>query len=662
MEPPIVPTSARPQRLIRDYSGEDDVPTGRTSKSAVDGRPRGFDIEAPRSQSTTSWLETDGQDGRGTAFRMRSPDRTQRPQKSHQPEPYQDYVVGAQASAQDQQEELRKLDFNLERIDEQTDVPDTNTEYARSISSMSRASERTGITSSSGSRLPDFFSAEIFQVVLHNPTTAHQFLKFSRSRLCGEHMEFLERVDRYHTLLNETSKLIYEIHRDFISTSAPSQINLPAGILNKVNKDLRASLSSTLPKLESVFVDSQTDVERLVSMDIYPRFVRHQMTLSATRALAAPSTSTKYAGLGDCFVLTDPAKADNPIVFASDGFVSVTGYARNEIIPRNCRFLQCRQTDRGSVKRLKTAIDKREESVELLLNQKKNGEPFWNLLYTCPLVDAMGNVVFFLGGQINCSTTIHSASDILKILAMSEDVSEEKDVVRNGNGVDPIRSRSSRFFSAWKTKPAVQAKAVAGMEGQVVGKIEKMGLKKQMDAFYTSYSKVSLDSEASRDWSRERRSKSKGAIMASRQSLIFFLTLVLFSFDARHSYLLSSILTCPQYIIINPSTYFISFHSAGIEDLLYPSRVPYGNGRPQLVGQDIFAFLAHHTQSANLPSGFKSKVKAAIKEGKALSLEFTLCTRRYHGFEKFVVHWTQLKGEKGEVGWVVVTLGSAGDA
>ena len=40
----------------------------------------------------------------------------------------------------------------------------------------------------------DFFSAEVFQIVLHNPSTAHQLLKFSQARMCGENMEFLERV------------------------------------------------------------------------------------------------------------------------------------------------------------------------------------------------------------------------------------------------------------------------------------------------------------------------------------------------------------------------------------------------------------------------------------------------------------------------------------
>lgn len=73
--------------------------------------------------------------------------------------------------------------------------------------------------------------------------------------------------------------------------------------------------------------------------------------------------------------------ADNPIVYASDGFVKVTGYSRTDIIPRNCRFLQGSYTDNSAVKRLRTAIDANRESVELLLNYRKNGEPFWNLLY-----------------------------------------------------------------------------------------------------------------------------------------------------------------------------------------------------------------------------------------------------------------------------------------
>lgn len=73
--------------------------------------------------------------------------------------------------------------------------------------------------------------------------------------------------------------------------------------------------------------------------------------------------------------------ADNPIVFASDGFVNVTGYSRTDVVPRNCRFLQGNYTDKTATRRLKASIENREETVELLLNYKKSGEPFWNLLY-----------------------------------------------------------------------------------------------------------------------------------------------------------------------------------------------------------------------------------------------------------------------------------------
>ncbi len=68
-------------------------------------------------------------------------------------------------------------------------------------------------------------------------------------------------------------------------------------------------------------------------------------------------------------------------MFASDGFIKVTGYSRADIIPRNCRFLQGKYTDTAAVKRLRASIDTKQESVELLLNYRKNGEPFWNLLY-----------------------------------------------------------------------------------------------------------------------------------------------------------------------------------------------------------------------------------------------------------------------------------------
>ncbi|KAK3072611.1 hypothetical protein LTR53_006521, partial [Teratosphaeriaceae sp. CCFEE 6253] len=357
-----------------------------------------------------------------------------------------------------------------------------------------RASGR-GSTTTTPARMPEFFGQAVFQTVLQNPTIAHQLLAFAQSRLCGENMEFLARVARYAALLEEVSRAVYEIHKDFISTSAPAQINLPEHLLVQVNGAMKTSLTSTLPLLESVFVAAQADIERLVYTDIYPHFVRHQMGVSAARALG--SDKSQYAGLGDCFVLTDPAKADNPILYATDGFVKVTGYARNEIIPRNCRFLQSRHADRAAVRRLKAAIDARQESVELLLNVKKNGEPFWNLLYVAPLYDAHGRLAFFLGGQINCSTAVHSASDVLRILGSSNEKAEDN-VHTSTTSLPsppppqpPKAPRARSFLNALRgagPRAAVQALPSPGMEDRLLGRLGEQSLRGQKDMFYSAYS------------------------------------------------------------------------------------------------------------------------------------------------------------------------------
>jgi hypothetical protein len=65
---------------------------------------------------------------------------------------------------------------------------------APSMDSMSISKRSATSGSGSLSKFADFFGAEIFQIVLHNPSTAHQLLKFSQSRFCGENMEFLEKV------------------------------------------------------------------------------------------------------------------------------------------------------------------------------------------------------------------------------------------------------------------------------------------------------------------------------------------------------------------------------------------------------------------------------------------------------------------------------------
>lgn len=384
-----------------------------------------------------------------------------------------------------------------------------------------------------------------------------------------------------------------EIHQKYISTKAPSQVNLPEDILAQIDKNLKKLLASSMPSMESAFLSAQHDIEKLVAADVYPGFVRQQMTKSAVKALA--TNKYKYAGLGDCFVLTNPNKADNPIVYASDGFVKVTGYRRDEIIPRNCRFLQGGMTDRETIGRVKKALVNPAESVELILNFRKDGEPFWNLLYTAPLYDATKNLAFFIGGQVNISTTVHSTSDILRILSYGDDDIDE------GPVKPPLRpTRSSSFFSSLR-KTRLRTDHMPGMEDDLLGKFNTMSFPEQKNAFYSAYSK---------------------------------------------------------YVVVNAETMLISYYSSGTRELLFP--IKSTSYHSEIAGQDVFKFLAHHSQNS-LSRDYKTNVKSAIRSGQAISLDLKLCTRRMMGFEPFLTHWTPLKDEHNTVAFVILTFGSLKD-
>ena len=76
-------------------------------------------------------------------------------------------------------------------------------------------------------------------------------------------------------------------------------------MLKRMNMDIKETTLTTLPAMELIFSDAQLCVENVLATDVYPRFVKHQMTVSAEKALSVGRS--KYGGLGDCFCLTDPS-------------------------------------------------------------------------------------------------------------------------------------------------------------------------------------------------------------------------------------------------------------------------------------------------------------------------------------------------------------------
>ncbi|PZQ63239.1 MAG: PAS domain S-box protein [Phenylobacterium zucineum] len=103
-------------------------------------------------------------------------------------------------------------------------------------------------------------------------------------------------------------------------------------------------------------------------------------------------------------VVTDPRRTDNPIVLANQAFLDLCGYPADEVIGRNCRFLQGPETDPGSIARLRQAVATATPATVELLNYRADGAAYWNRIHLSPVHDASGSLAYFFAAQTDLTT------------------------------------------------------------------------------------------------------------------------------------------------------------------------------------------------------------------------------------------------------------------
>ncbi|WHU02412.1 PAS domain-containing protein [Sphingomonas sp. NIBR02145] len=99
-------------------------------------------------------------------------------------------------------------------------------------------------------------------------------------------------------------------------------------------------------------------------------------------------------------VISDPRQPDNPIVACNAAFLELTGYARDDVIGRNCRFLSGPDTEPALSETLRTGIRNRQPVLVEILNYRKDGSAFRNAVMVAPIFDAEGELEYFLGSQV----------------------------------------------------------------------------------------------------------------------------------------------------------------------------------------------------------------------------------------------------------------------
>jgi PAS domain S-box-containing protein len=181
-----------------------------------------------------------------------------------------------------------------------------------------------------------------------------------------------------------------------------------------------------------------------------PDMSRQQWLALKDRALAVAAEGVTIA---------DARAAGKPLVYVNDGFERLTGYASEEVLGHNCRFLQGPDSDPEAVATIRRALrDERGCTVEIL-NYRKDGTPFWNRLSITPMHDAAGELTHFIGIQSDVTErrlaeeALRRANEELARVngAMQRDLAEAAEIQRSWLPRSLPEAPGLHF--AWSFKP-----------------------------------------------------------------------------------------------------------------------------------------------------------------------------------------------------------------
>jgi two-component system, cell cycle response regulator len=115
----------------------------------------------------------------------------------------------------------------------------------------------------------------------------------------------------------------------------------------------------------------------------------------------------------DGLAIADASQPDMPLVWVNPAFERLTGYAADEVLGRNCRFLQADDTQQVGLALVRAAIEKREGCVVTLRNYRKDGSAFWNELTLSPILGADGKVGHYLAQMNDVSDRVSAETKLL---------------------------------------------------------------------------------------------------------------------------------------------------------------------------------------------------------------------------------------------------------
>ena len=117
----------------------------------------------------------------------------------------------------------------------------------------------------------------------------------------------------------------------------------------------------------------------------------------------------------DGIVVAEKEGDEHILIYVNQGFERLTGYSADEILYRDCRFLQNDDTDQPALDVVRKALKELRPCREVLRNYKKDGTLFYNELSLTPVLDESDELVYFIGVQKDVSERVANLAEIERL-------------------------------------------------------------------------------------------------------------------------------------------------------------------------------------------------------------------------------------------------------
>jgi len=164
--------------------------------------------------------------------------------------------------------------------------------------------------------------------------------------------------------------------------------------------------------------------------------------------LATPLTSTPTAGrtrlagaifesLNEGVTVADCGLPDMPLIYANAAFERLTGYSRDEVLGRNCRFLHGAERDQPALEYLRECLATERTCTVVLRNFRKDGTLFYNELHVSPVHGENRQLQYYIGIQRDVTDRVNAENSLWKL---------NEDLIGANRGLQEANDRLSELL------------------------------------------------------------------------------------------------------------------------------------------------------------------------------------------------------------------------